>query len=735
MELRLRHLHRVALLSLGIVATITIFGGLALERATGWVHHTREVMRLVRSLQAELFAHETIALRGSERIVERTAVERPSAELATAELATAELAATELAAAALPLSTELLTVMDSLLVLTKDNPAQFRRAALLTASVHRWNDGVRTIAREGSAVAALEAKLLLQQALQEFQSEEHRLYEARTTVERRWRLALLATILVSLVVIWYALNRFVRTMVRETRDAREAKALRDRTAERLTVLMDISPNPFAIVGLDDALVLVNTAWHRLESANPASDGLFGRLDPSFITPLRQIVDQARATHQTQRIELTDPAVIEDVSGVRTPRVWTATGYRVDQGADLEGAVCVTLVDVTSIRAIEQQMRQAQRLESIGRLAGGVAHDFNNILTAVIGFTDMAAAEAGESGRLQADLHQVRRAADRASVLTRQLLSFSRQQVLHPRVHSLGDIVRDLELMIRRLIGSHITVAVRIAPDTGHVLVDLGRIEQVILNLTINARDAMGAGGSLTVEVGNATPEDLAAAHERGDIPAEAMNGSYTLLRVRDTGTGMTPEVQRRIFEPFFTTKPVGQGTGLGLATVLNVVRESSGFIGLESAPDWGTTFELFLPRTTEALSVAVPTMAVHQLQRQSGTVLVVEDDRDVRQLTEYVLSEAGYTVHVARNGVDALEVLRRKGPEIDLLVTDLVMPGLGGVDLARHDLVAARKLPVLFLTGYATDATVNMTVLPSEAHVLAKPFTPAQLVEDVLSAL
>jgi signal transduction histidine kinase/CheY-like chemotaxis protein len=710
LEMRLRYLHRVALLSLGIVATITVFGGLALERATGWVQHTREVMRHVRSLQAQLFEHETIALRGSG-------------------------ASAVLASAAAPLSADLLMALDSMIVLTKDNPAQYRRAMQLLQAAHRWNEGIHVIAREGSAAAALEAKLLLQQTLREFQNEEHRLYEARIAVERRWRLALLATILVSLVAIWYALTRFVRTTVREARDAHEAKMLRDRTADRLTVLMDISPNAFAIVGVDDELVLVNTAWRMLELSNAVGRGPFGSLDSSFAEPLRTIVDQARETRQIQRIELTDPSATAEISGMRTLRVWNATAYRVDRGADLEGAVCITLHDVTSIRAIEQQMRQAQRLESIGRLAGGVAHDFNNILTAVIGFTDMAAAEAGEEGRLRADLHQVRKAADRASVLTRQLLSFSRQQVLHPKVHGLGDIMRDLELMIRRLIGSHITVAVRIAPDTGNVYIDLGRIEQVILNLSINARDAMSAGGSLAIEVGNATPEDLSAAHERGDIPAEAVSGSYTILRVRDTGTGMTPEVRQRIFEPFFTTKPVGQGTGLGLATVLNVVRESDGFIGLESAPGWGTTFELFLPRTMDEPFAAIPTTATRRMQRQSGTVLVVEDDRDVRQLTEYVLSEAGYTVHVAKNGVDALEIIKRRGDEIDLVVTDLVMPGLGGVDLAKHALVTSRNLPVLFLTGYAADATMRMTVLPSDAHVIAKPFTPTQLVEAVLAAL
>ncbi|HEY0931184.1 MAG TPA: response regulator [Gemmatimonas sp.] len=718
-EMRLRHLHRVALLSLAIVATITVFGGLALERATGWVAHTREVMRHVRSVQAHLFEHQKVVV----PMAPPTPAPTPAASVATASVAA-------------PLSPDLLAALDSMLILTKDNPAQYRRATAVLEAVHRWNNDMHLMAREGSAAAAIEAKLLLQQTLREFQEEENRLYQARISVERRWRIALLITIIASLVAIWYALTRFVRTTVREAREAQEAKALRDRTADRLTVLMNISPNPFAIIGVEDELVLVNTAWRSLEQSNAAGRGPLGSLDPGFHAPLRALIDQARSTHETQRIEINDPSNTVEVSGMRTPRVWTATAYRVDHGADLEGAICLTLADVTSIRAIELQMRQTQRLESIGRLAGGVAHDFNNILTAVIGFTDMATAEAGEDGRLRADLNQVRKAADRASLLTRQLLSFSRQQVLHPKVHGLGDVVRDLELMIRRLIGSHITVSVRIAPDTGNVHIDLGRIEQVILNLAINARDAMGAGGgALTIEVGNATREDLSAAHERGDTPASTVDGSFTILRVRDTGVGMTPDVQQRIFEPFFTTKPVGQGTGLGLATVLNVVRESNGFIGVESAPGWGTTFELFLPRTMEEPAAMTVSTAARRMQRQSGTVLVVEDDRDVRQLTEYVLSEAGYTVHVAKNGVDALDMLKRKGDEIDLLVTDLVMPGLGGVDLAKHDLVTSRNIPVLFLTGYAADNTMRMTVLPADAHVIAKPFTPTQLVEAVAAAL
>lgn len=715
LEARLRRLHRVALLSIAVVGTITVLGGVALERATGWVQHTREVLRMVRELQAHLFEHESFALRGG------SIVSQPDAESVSST-------------GSPPLAADLLAVLDTMQTLTSDNPQQHRRVETIAGAVGDWNGAMRGIVLGEPNGEALEAKRVLQRRLSEFQDEEQRLYDARTTNARRLRLAVLVSILVSLAIIWYVLTRFVRSTVREADVARDAIRARDRTAERLGVIMDISPNAFAIVGVDDHLILANAAWRTLEHFDASDARWMSRLDPTLGDSLRLLLEQVRTTHETRREELIDPSSTTEVTGQPMKRVWMVTAYRVARGADLEGSICLTLQDVTSLRAMEHQMRQSQRLESIGRLAGGVAHDFNNILTAIIGFTDMALAESGEGGRLREDLQQARRAADRAALLTRQLLSFSRQPVLQPRIYGLGDIVRDLELMIRRLIGSHITVEVRIAPDTGSVEVDAGRIEQLILNLVVNARDAMELGGRLTVEMSNASTADLQAACDRGDLPASVLHERFALIRVRDTGSGMTTEVRRQIFEPFFTTKPVGQGTGLGLATVLQVVREANGYIGVETSPGVGTVFEVYLPLAEAAAAAVQATPVVHSPQRRSGTVLVVEDDRDVRQLTEYVLSEAGYSVHVAKNGLDAVEVIRRKGDEIDLIVTDLVMPGLGGVDLSHHELVTTAGIRVLFLTGYGMDSSLRMTVLPSDAHVLTKPFSPSQLLEAVATA-
>lgn len=712
LEARLRRLHRIALLSIAVVGTITVLGGIALERTTGWVQHTREMLRMVRELQARLFEHESVALQGGP------IVPQPEAE-------------SVIPAASPPLAVDLLAVIDTMQALTSDNPQQHRRVETIADAVVNWNGAMRRIVLGESNREALEAKRVLQLRIAEFQDEEQRLYDARTANARGLRFAVLASILVALAIIWYVLTRFVRSTVREAHVARDAIRARDRTAERLGVITDISPNAFAIVGVDDRLVLANAAWRALEHFDAPDAQWMSRLDPALGDVLRLLLEQVRTTHETRREELIDPSAMTEVAGQSVKRVWMVTAYRVARGADLDGSICLMLQDVTSLRAMEHQMRQSQRLEAIGRLAGGVAHDFNNTLTAIIGFTDMALAEARERGRLREDLQQARRAADRAALLTRQLLSFSRQPVLQPRVYGLGDIVRNLELMIRRLIGSHIQVEVRIAPDTGSVEADAGRIEQLVLNLIINARDAMEYGGELTVEMNNASTADLQAAHDRGDLPASALRERFALIRVRDTGSGMTPEVRRQIFEPFFTTKPVGQGTGLGLSTALQVVREANGYIGVQTAPGVGTVFEVYLP-LVEAEAVPVEaTPVLNSPQRRSGTVLVVEDDRDVRQLTEYVLSEAGYSVHVAKNGLDAIEVLRRRGDEIDLIITDLVMPGLGGVDLSRHELVTTWGIRVLFLTGYGMNSSLRMAVLPFDAHVLTKPFSPSQLLDAV----
>ncbi|MCK6532818.1 MAG: ATP-binding protein [Polyangiaceae bacterium] len=393
---------------------------------------------------------------------------------------------------------------------------------------------------------------------------------------------------------------------------------------------------------------------------------------------------------------------------------------------------VVLRDVSERQRYEERLRATQRMEAIGKLAGGIAHDFNNVLSAIIGNAEFAKHSLPADSPAIEDLDELRVSADRAAALTRQLLAFSRRQVIEPIRVDVNELSRQTERMLARLLSEDIEIEQVLAKGLWAVEVDPSQLEQVLLNLAVNARDAMPKGGHLTIETQNVTLDDDYA-REHPEVDA----GDYVLLAVSDTGTGMSEEVRVRVFEPFFTTKPVGQGTGLGLATVYGIVKQAGGHIWVYSEPGKGTTIKIYLPRV-DGDAQSLPGRRPSQ-RPVGGTerVLVVEDEAPVRRLLVRTLHGAGYTVIEAANGADALLKLSSADGQLDLLVTDVVMPQMGGRELAKKVLEKHPELPVLYLSGYTENAIVHHGVLDAGLVFLQKPFTPEELlrrVRDVLDA-
>ncbi|MGE3275017.1 MAG: ATP-binding protein [Vicinamibacterales bacterium] len=382
-------------------------------------------------------------------------------------------------------------------------------------------------------------------------------------------------------------------------------------------------------------------------------------------------------------------------------------------------------DVTERNQLRARLADAERLESIGRLAGGVAHDFNNLLTVITSYASLARTSLDSANPLVAQLEEIERAGERAALLTRQLLAFSRGQTLTPAVLDLNRVVSTLHHMLARLIGEHMTLEVIPGGQLWAVRVDLGQIQQVIVNLVVNARDAMPAGGTITISTGNVVLGDSVA------LACGVAPGDYVALEVSDTGTGIPPDVYAHMFEPFFTTKPEGRGTGLGLSTVHGVVRQSGGAIDVRTAADRGTTFRVLLPRVLDAVTHPQASVST-RVRRGSGTLLIVEDDESVRQLTAAVAETAGYDVITAEHGHAALEVLRCR--PVDLVVSDVVMPGMPGPELARRAAAVRPGLRFLFMSGYADERLRRQL---SGAPLLCKPFQPvefARVVGELLDA-
>ena len=382
------------------------------------------------------------------------------------------------------------------------------------------------------------------------------------------------------------------------------------------------------------------------------------------------------------------------------------------------------------KRLEEQLAQSQKLEAIGRLAGGIAHDFNNLLTAITGFSDLGLSKLPPEDRVAAYLREIRGAAERAAKLTRQLLAFSRRQSRKPEILDLNDLILNLVTMLRRIIREDTELVTLVGEDIGLVRVDPGQFEQVLTNLVVNARDSMPDGGKLFIETAAVDLKEGAS----GWSP-EMTRGTYSVITVRDTGTGMTEEVKRHIFEPFFTTKEVGKGTGLGLASTYGIVAQSGGSITVDSEPGNGTTFRIYLPQTGERID-GRSRPERRNMPTGTETVLVVEDEPMVRAMTAQVLVGQGYTVLEASNGVEAVSLAEvHVGEEIDLLLTDMVMPLLGGRQTARHISQMLPGIKVLYTSGFNGDTLDDLDALEPHGQFLPKPYTLAALASKVREVL
>lgn len=388
------------------------------------------------------------------------------------------------------------------------------------------------------------------------------------------------------------------------------------------------------------------------------------------------------------------------------------------------------IDCTARHALEDRLLQAQRMEAIGGLAAGIAHDFNNVLSVIMSYAELALFDLAPQNPLRADVHEIKTAAQRAGELTRHLLAFSRQQVLTPRVFELNQVLTELQKMLSRLISEDIKLSISLGAQLGRVHADPGQIEQVVVNLVVNARDAMPGGGSLSVETRNV---ELDESYARGQ--EDLKPGSYVMLAVSDSGVGMTAELKARIFEPFFTTKPQGKGTGLGLATAFGIVRQSGGHIAVYSEPGQGSVFKVYLPRVDRPVDAVQPPVRAAKVLRGDETILLVEDEAQVRAVAGRILREHGYEVLEAQNGGEALLLCEQHGHRLGLLLTDVVMPLIGGRQLAGRLGAAWPKLKVLYMSGYTDDAVIRHGVLDAGAAFVQKPLTPQELLSKVRALL
>jgi signal transduction histidine kinase/ActR/RegA family two-component response regulator len=405
---------------------------------------------------------------------------------------------------------------------------------------------------------------------------------------------------------------------------------------------------------------------------------------------------------------------------------TAAHGFMHEGRDAE---LVVLMDVTGHRLLEQQLRQAQKMEAVGMLAGGVAHDFNNLLTIITGYTQLILNSLAQSDPNYSSATQIMKAAERAATLTGQLLAFSRRQVLKPKVLDLNSLIRSLSLMLRRLIGEDIDLRLDLRGELGQVSADPGQIEQVLMNLVVNARDAMPTGGNLTIETANVNLSEVFKGRHMSLGP-----GPYAMIAVSDTGSGMDEATQARLFEPFFTTKGSGRGTGLGLSTVFGIVKQSGGGLDVYSVPGRGTSVKVYLPRIDQPLTTEV-LVAERPSARGTETILLVEDDEMVRNLVRETLSRAGYRVIDAASPIEARRMSSAFRGKIHLLITDVVLPKISGRELAEQINRRRPDTKVLFMSGYSDSAIVHSGMLGRDVAFLQKPFTPGSLAAKVREVL
>jgi len=489
-----------------------------------------------------------------------------------------------------------------------------------------------------------------------------------------------------------------------------------------------------------AIATVNRTG-RIVQANAPFTRLFGSLPRTGESHEGPLLLEAFADGERAPVETALRAAAENRGDIQplelhtagenggSVRVWvTPVG---DTGSEDEAAIVYAL-DTTDFRKVEEQLAQSQKMNAVGQLAGGVAHDFNNVLQAIIGYSDLLLANHRPTDPSFQDIMQIKQNANRAAGLVRQLLAFSRRQTLRPEVLNLNDQLYELSMLLKRLLGERVELDLTHGRDLWFVKADVNQFEQVIVNLAVNARDAMPNGGKLAIRTANVPAAEAARLNVSG-MPA----ADYVKIEVSDTGTGMTPEVVDKIFEPFFTTKEVGKGTGLGLSTVFGIVKQSGGFIDVDSKVGQGTTFRIYLPRHVPEVE-AKPEEAKAETARKpaadmtgQGTILLVEDEDPVRAVNARALTARGYTVLEAASGVEALQVIEERGEPVDLVVSDVVMPEMDGPTLLGELRKLYPDLKVIFVSGYAEDAFRKNLPEGEQFNFLPKPFSLRQLVEIV----
>jgi two-component system cell cycle sensor histidine kinase/response regulator CckA len=489
--------------------------------------------------------------------------------------------------------------------------------------------------------------------------------------------------------------------------------------------------------IDDVFWLSDASGQRFYYVSPAYEVVWGRSCQSLLSQPDSWFEAIHAEdRERMRQSLPHQAsggwdesfrIVRPSGKVRWIR---ARAYPVRDATEVVVRMACVLRDVTEYRGLEEQLRQAQKMEAIGRLAGGVAHDFNNLLSVILSYASLILDDAPLGGALQEDVEEIRRAGMRATELTRQLLAFSRQQVLQPKALDLGHLVANMEKLLRRLVGEDVELELVTALRVGNVHADQSQVEQILMNLAVNARDAMPLGGKLTIETAD-VDIDASGAADRPDVAP----GRYVLLAVTDSGTGMDATTIERIFEPFFTTKEQGKGTGLGLATVFGIVKQSRGHIDVESQPGVGTTFKVYLPSTRSPAVAEGRTLPALAALGGSETILLVEDDEQVRTTNSAILRRKGYRVVEVADGSAALHSAETLGAEVHLLLTDVVMPRMSGPQLAACLAPSRPKMKVLFLSGYPGDSIAHHGVLEPGVEFLQKPTTPESLLRRVREVL